>query len=740
MRTTSVLLLAFLVLARAAAAQPVVVHDLTAAFAPAEHQVQASDVVTVPREALVDGAVAFVLHPGLRITAVTANGAEATATPAPDGPPGEPRRYVIAGPFDAAVTLRIAYGGEIYDPPTADEKTRFIVGDKTSGTIGPEGVYLHGGTAWYPGVAGKGVTPLLRFDATLTTPKGWQAVGQGTRTRADEGDAGHTSRWENPITCDSLSVCAGPYVVESRDWHGVTLTTFLFEEDRGLAKAYLDAAERFLGFFSELLTPYPYRQFSIVENFFPTGYGMPSYTLLGRDVVKMAERYTGAVGLGHEILHCWWGNYVLAGETSENWCEGLTTYCANYLHLERTEGADKAREYRRHTSQRFTVLVPPGGDYAVRAFVGKVTEIDNEVGYGKCSMIFHQVRQQLGDEKFFGALRAVIRDHGGRHAAWADFQRAFETAGGAPLGEFFAQWLDRIGAPVLGNLTADVTPGAETQQVVVGIEQFPEATAAALRPWGEAWPHAPADFVPWRVRVPVVITCDGTPTAATLDLTAAHGSVTVQVPGKHVERVAIDPEHHLFRRLGRAELTPSLNRVQQAAKRAVVVPNGGDPALQKLYQGVAERCRAEGWTVVTAAEAKDDLLATHALLLLGGPDQNAVTARVLEARARAVSPAPAGVPYAEPAPWELTATAASLAATRVEGAEAAALLHFHSPWAPGESVAVFAGFGAAGATRPARLLFYYGWDNAVIWRQGQVVARGTVVAPPQTLSVEFGPR
>ena len=31
-----------------------------------------------------------------------------------------------------------------------------------------------------------------------------------------------------------------------------------------------------------LIGPYPYQKFALVENFWETGYGMPSFTLLGR--------------------------------------------------------------------------------------------------------------------------------------------------------------------------------------------------------------------------------------------------------------------------------------------------------------------------------------------------------------------------------------------------------------------------------------------------------------------------
>ena len=91
---------------------------------------------------------------------------------------------------------------------------------------------------------------------------------------------------------------------------------------------------RYIALYEELIGPYPFQQFSIVENFFPTGYGFPSYTLLGSTVIRLP--FIIETSLGHEIAHCWWGNGVLVDDRQGNWCEGLTTYLADYLYKERT--------------------------------------------------------------------------------------------------------------------------------------------------------------------------------------------------------------------------------------------------------------------------------------------------------------------------------------------------------------------------------------------------------------------
>ena len=61
---------------------------------------------------------------------------------------------------------------------------------------------------------------------------------------------------------------------------------FLRTPDKGLAEKYLDATIRYIAMYEKLIGPYPYRKFALVENFWETGFGMPSFTLLGPKVIR----------------------------------------------------------------------------------------------------------------------------------------------------------------------------------------------------------------------------------------------------------------------------------------------------------------------------------------------------------------------------------------------------------------------------------------------------------------------
>ena len=135
------------------------------------------------------------------------------------------------------------------------------------------------------------------------------------------------------------------------------MATYLFPEDSHLSEQYLDATAQYLDVYTELLGPYPFRKFAVVENFFPSGLGLPSFTLLGSRVIKRG--YTQPYSLGHEIVHSWLGNSVLNDFSKGNWVEGLTTYLANYYYEELQGHTDAPLKNRRRMLYEYNLYAPP---------------------------------------------------------------------------------------------------------------------------------------------------------------------------------------------------------------------------------------------------------------------------------------------------------------------------------------------------------------------------------------------
>ena len=124
-----------------------------------------------------------------------------------------------------------------------------------------------------------------------------------------------------------------------------------------------------------LIGPYPYGKFALVENFWETGYGMPSFTLLGPQIIRFP--FILSSSYPHEILHNWWGNSVFVDYETGNWCEGLTAYMADHLIQEQRGKGD---EYRRDTLQKYRDYVRDGRDFPLTEFRSRHSAATEAVG------------------------------------------------------------------------------------------------------------------------------------------------------------------------------------------------------------------------------------------------------------------------------------------------------------------------------------------------------------------------
>lgn len=648
-------------------------HRIEARLDPATHRIEATDRIT----GLSGSRVALRLAPTLAVSAV-----EGGARWRRDG----------AGPilvYAPGAEVVVRYHGTLFDPPRPSGHIRFVAGDSTGGTISPDGVFLDGGSGWYPDPGG-----MALFDLDVALPPPYLAVSQGRLAGRHQG----VSRWRATLAADDLTVVAAPY----HTFHGrvgtLDLGCYLRRDDPATAKLYLDAAARYLTALQARLGPYPYPRFDVVENFFSSGYGMPGFTLLGPAVIAMGEQALKPGYLDHEIAHDWWGNGVFVDPTGGNWCEALTTYCANYLARE-AEGAAAAQQARARWSQRFALDVSPGDAYPLRRFRYKQTRTDDAIGYAKGAALFHQVRRRLGDDRFFAALRRFAHDYLGRRATWKDLETAFETTSGEELAPLFQTWLDDEGGPV------------------VRIDR----ARARLRDGR------------WHLHTTLAQTGRPYPVDVEVAVETAKGSITVtrRLTEDHLDldlpleapprRLVVDPHHHLFRHLTLAEVAPGLDALLARPPIVYVVADGDLP----VYRRLAEMAQQEhGGRIVT----------------LGSLATTPKSASVWLLGRAAVAPEAAPLVAGHPADLTLTPEGVTLGEAPTTAATAI-LATWPRQGAPGRFVGLYWGASEAAVAR-APYCFYYGADSAIRFDHGRPAARlwWPAAVDPLSVAVETAPR
>jgi aminopeptidase N len=449
------------------------------------------------------------------------------------------------------------------DHPIAKEGEDYARGfAETEGTIQADGVFLSGTSKWYPPPA---AGTLVTFSLDVTVPAGWDAMSQGRRTVHDRSTSATHAVFVSDEPQEEIWLVAGPWIEAMRSTDGIEALALLRDRDDALAAKYLDATGPYLQMYGKLLGPYPYGKFALVENFWETGYGMPSFTLLGGKVLRLPFILTSSYP--HEILHNWWGNGVFVASGSGNWSEGLTAYLADHLFADQKGGG---AAYRQETLQKYADFAAGGKDFPLSQFKERHSPATEAVGYGKALMLFHMLRRELGDEAFVKGLRGLFAERKFQRASFDDVRRALEAASGRDLSASFTPWVERVGAPGLRVSGVKATAGdAGSWRLTGTIEQTQSAPAYALA-------------------VPVAVTTEGRD-AATQAVVRATGKTTpfeLLVPARPL-RLDVDPEFDLFRMLDVEEAPPALSGAFGAERCTMVLPESAGPELLAAYRALA---------------------------------------------------------------------------------------------------------------------------------------------------------
>ncbi len=559
-----------LVAVRPAAAD--VVHDLTVRLMPGEHRLLGVDDITLSGKAA--SPIRFALSPGAEIRGLTVNGERAeyrirqgqVTVAAPEAHPGGP------------VRLRVEYAAVFDDPYPETPANTDNPGFGVTGIVGEEGTFLLSGAGWYPSFAAAD----RRFSIAVDAPAGVSAVTAG-RSAGRRTENGRTiSLWEVDRGPEDLALSAARYIVTEEEADGIQVATYFTPETQPLAGRYIAAVKRYLKMYSELFGPYPFEKFAVVENFFPTGYGFPSYTLMGGVVLRLP--FIIDVSLGHEIAHCWWGNGVRVDVSGGNWCEGLTTYVADYRYKE-LESPAAAEAYRRQWLRNYATLVDQQSDFPLSEFISRTDRVTKVVGYDKAAMVFHMLRQILGETVFWGALRDLYAQKLFQRITWEDFRTAFERrAGHGPcctLENFFAQWVYAAGAPQVA--LADVA----RKQVDGGWQ----VTGAVVQ-CQERLFDLPVNLAVETVRGV------STEVISVHDQRTPFSLTTADRPGA----VVLDPGADVFRRLFPEEIPASINSIKGADSLSVIVSNAAGRAGARTAQMLV---RSMGLTQAKIVPEKD---------------------------------------------------------------------------------------------------------------------------------------
>lgn len=284
----------------------------------------------------------------------------------------------------------------------------------------------------------------------VTTASQYRVVANGRL--AGVAHSGSTSTWtyvqDAPMATYLATVQIGQYqrAELSGEASGVPLIVVAPARHMVAAREALAAQDAMVALFARLFGPYPFGAYTVVvtEDRLEIPVEAQGVSMFGSNHVDGDGVGDGARLIPHELAHQWFGNSLTVGDWRDIWLhEGFACY-AEWLWSEGS-GGRSADVHARVWHGRLARLAQD----VVLADPGPADLFDDRV-YKRGALTLHALRLSLGDEAFFGVVRAWTARF--RHATVATsgfVETVASEVPGRDLAGFFRAWLYETALPEL---------------------------------------------------------------------------------------------------------------------------------------------------------------------------------------------------------------------------------------------------------------------------------------------------
>lgn len=444
---------------------------------------------------------------------------------------------------------------------------------------------------WYPYIKDRAY-----YHLKAILPEGFEAVSEANDITIVDTHQGKEDSFNFSYPVNGIELVAGKYNVMKDTSRNIDIYVYFFPkdisrdiigylEDVSRARTYIEYAKRYLKEYDELIGPYPYKRFSIVESIPSAGYSMPTFIALGSDVMRLP--FIVDTSLGHEILHQWFGNYVYNDFQKGNWIEGLTSYQSDQLYKEQK---GEGWQYRKKILVDYESYVKSDKEIQLADFFEKIDPASGIIGYGKGSMLFSMLNDEIGDDAFYRGLKRLTKEKAFQEATWDDLRMSFENTSGRNLKTFFDEWLYRK-----GEISLEIKDPRMT--VLNGIPTVSFKTVQKE---------------PYEFNLSLKINTDKD--NFTKILTIKNKTQTFEIPSNGTPKELIfDDDYNLMRRLSEKEYPSVISRLLGDEKKIIVIPEKD----KEKYNDLINIYREDGFVPKEENEIKDKDITTSSLLVLG---------------------------------------------------------------------------------------------------------------------------
>lgn len=357
------------------------------------------------------------------------------------------------------------------------DKGLYFINPTGEDSTKPQQIWTQGETqassCWFPTID----SPNERAtnEIAITVQDKYKTLSNGLLTMQElNGDGTRTDYWEMnlPHAPYLVMMAIGEFEVVEDKWNEMDVDYWVEPEYKAYAKEIFGNTPEMLTFFSNKLgLTYPWQKYSqIVVRDYVSGAMENTTAVIHGEFLHQTHREliddNNEDIIAHELFHHWFGDLV----TCESWAnlplnESFATY-GEYLWNEYKYGKDKANHYLYNDLASYLQEAKSKQVDMVRFDYLHREEMFDAHSYQKGGRILHMLRNYVGDDAFFAALKKYLTDHKYTDVEMHELRIAFEDVTGEDLNWFFNQWFFSSGHPVL-DINYNYNDSLKKQYVII---------------------------------------------------------------------------------------------------------------------------------------------------------------------------------------------------------------------------------------------------------------------------------
>ncbi len=286
----------------------------------------------------------------------------------------------------------------------------------------------------------------------VTAPNYYQVIANGIQleeTNLDNTKKLYHFKTLLPIPTKVMVIGIAKFAVQQINTiNNIPFTSWMYPQTKNEGFYDFETTPEIVQFFTEKIGPYPFEKLASVQS--STRYG-------GMENAGSIFYYENSVTgkrehedlIAHEIAHQWFGNSISEIDWPHLWLsEGFSTYFEN-LFMQHKFGEEAFQEIMKTEKAKVINFYKQQQTPVIDFKSTDLMSLLNPNSYEKGGWVLYMLHTTIGDEAFWNGIKTYYEKFKFKNAFSNDFKNIMASASGQNLDQFFTQWLEKPGHPIL---------------------------------------------------------------------------------------------------------------------------------------------------------------------------------------------------------------------------------------------------------------------------------------------------